>query len=95
MVGTGKSYITAINTKPEFYPKEFDNILMEDVSSSASSPGIDNYRYEPLTARDSLTYHILDSIGRKNHLDALIKTQLSLIKGYLPGETTFRSLQAS
>lgn len=84
MVGTGKSYVTAINTKPDFDAKEFDNIVMEDLSSSASSPSVENYRYKPLTARDSLTYHILDSIGRKNHLDALIKTQLSMVKGYLP-----------
>ncbi|WP_430816230.1 DUF5686 family protein [Carboxylicivirga sp. RSCT41] len=84
MIGTGKSYITAINTNPDFDAKEFDNIAMEDVSSSPSSPSVEGFRYEPLTARDSLTYHILDSIGRKNHLDALIKTQISLLKGYLP-----------
>ncbi|MCG8579476.1 MAG: DUF5686 and carboxypeptidase regulatory-like domain-containing protein [Bacteroidales bacterium] len=84
MVGTGKSYVTAINTSPDFDAKEFDNIAMEDVSSSSSSPSIEGYRYKPLTARDSITYHILDSIGRKNHLDALIKTQISLLKGYLP-----------
>ncbi|MBK3519129.1 DUF5686 and carboxypeptidase-like regulatory domain-containing protein [Carboxylicivirga marina] len=84
MVGTGKSYVTAINTSPDISAKEFDNVIMEDISSTKSSQEISAFRYEPLTARDSLTYHILDSIGRKNHLDALIKTQMSFVKGYLP-----------
>ncbi|MCU4155403.1 carboxypeptidase-like regulatory domain-containing protein [Carboxylicivirga sp. A043] len=84
LVGTGKSYVTAINTNRQFDAKEFDNVVMEDIASSKHSASVDNFRYEPLTARDSITYHILDSIGRRNHLDALIKTQLSLLKGYLP-----------
>ncbi|TRX71908.1 DUF5686 family protein [Carboxylicivirga sp. M1479] len=84
MIGKGKSYVTAINTQAQFNPKDFDNVVMEDVAISKSSPDVGVYRYEPLTAKDSLTYQLLDSIGRKNHLDALIKTQVSLIKGYVP-----------
>jgi hypothetical protein len=76
--------VTAINTEPQFDPKEFDNVILEGISDSKNAPDVAQFRYEPLTARDSLTYHFLDSIGRKNHLDALIKTQISMVKGYLP-----------
>ena len=84
ILGKGKSYVTAINTEPQFDPKEFDNVILEGISDSKNAPDVAQFRYEPLTARDSLTYHFLDSIGRKNHLDALIKTQISMVKGYLP-----------
>jgi hypothetical protein len=57
---------------------------MEDFVVSKDAPDVAVFRYEPLTARDSITYHILDSIGRRNHLDAIIKTQMSLVKGYVP-----------
>ncbi len=84
LVGKGKSYVTAINTQPQMSAKEFDNVVMEDLNIAADAPAIETFRYEPLTARDSLTYHYLDSIGRRNHLDAILKTQLSLVKGYVP-----------
>ncbi len=84
LVGKGKSYVTAINTQPQMSAKEFDNVVMEDLNIAADAPSIETFRYEPLTARDSLTYHYLDSIGRRNHLDAILKTQLSLVKGYVP-----------
>ncbi|WP_430809820.1 MULTISPECIES: DUF5686 family protein [unclassified Carboxylicivirga] len=84
IVGKGKSYVTAINTQASFSPSEFDNIVLEDLSGDRDAPDLERFRYSPLTARDSLTYQFLDSIGRRNHLDALIKTQVSMIKGYLP-----------
>ncbi len=84
IVGTGKSYVTAINTQPEFDEKEFDNVIIEGMDSHSDSPDISAFRYQPLSKRDSLTYHYLDSIGRRNHLDAILKTQTSLIKGFVP-----------
>lgn len=84
IIGKGKSYITAINTEPDFDAKDFDNVILEGISESDKMNDVATFRYEPLTAKDSLTYRFLDSIGRKNHLDALIKTQISMIKGYLP-----------
>jgi len=84
IIGTGKSYVTAINTQPTFTAKDFNNIVLDDVALSKGGASIDAFRYEPLTARDSTTYHLLDSIGKRNHLDAILKTQLSLVKGYFP-----------
>lgn len=84
LIGKGKSYVTAINTSPGFTAKDFDNITFEDATYARSAPKVGSYRYEPLTARDSLTYHLLDSLGRKAQLDAIINMQISLIKGYIP-----------
>ncbi|MCU4164717.1 DUF5686 family protein [Carboxylicivirga caseinilyticus] len=84
LIGKGKSYVTAINTKPDFTARDFDNVVFEDATLAQTSPEVGLYRYEPLTARDSLTYHLLDSIGKRAHLDAIINLQLSMIKGYLP-----------
>jgi len=86
LIGKGKSYVTAINTKPDFTAKDFDNIIFEDATLAQTSPEVGLYRYEPLTARDSLTYHLLDSLGKKAHLDAIINLQLSMIKGYIPAD---------
>ncbi len=83
-IGKGKSYVTAINTNPGYTAKDFDNITLEDESFAYDSPDVGLYRYEPLTERDSLTYQLLDSLGRKNHLDAIINLQMSLVKGYMP-----------
>ncbi|WP_439183662.1 DUF5686 family protein [Carboxylicivirga taeanensis] len=84
IVGKGKSYVTAINTQPQMSASEFDNVVLEDLALEKDAPDVAAFRYEPLTSRDSLTYHFLDSIGRKNHLDAILKTQISLVKGYVP-----------
>jgi len=84
LIGKGKSYVTAINTAPEFTSKDFDNITFEDATYAKTSPEVGLYRYEPLTARDSITYHLLDSLGRKNHFDAIVNFQMSMVKGYIP-----------
>ncbi|MCU4177156.1 DUF5686 family protein [Carboxylicivirga sp. N1Y90] len=84
LIGTGKSYVTAINTEPGFSKKDFDNITLEDASILRSAPNVGVYRYEPLSAKDSATYHLIDSLGRKAHLDAIINMQLSVVRGYIP-----------
>jgi len=84
MIGKGKSYVTAINTDVELDPKEFNNVKFEDASMAHHSPDVGTYRYEPLSAKDSMTYHLLDSLGRKYPLDALVNFQLSMVSGYIP-----------
>lgn len=84
MIGRGKSYVTAINTNVKLDPKEFNNVKFEDASMTRHSPDVGNYRYEPLSAKDSMTYHLLDSISKKLPLDALVNFQLSMVSGYIP-----------
>nr|WP_319401968.1 DUF5686 family protein [uncultured Carboxylicivirga sp.] len=84
LIGKGKSYVTAIDTHPDFTAKDFDNVVFEDATLARTSPDIGTYRYEPLTASDSLTYQLLDSLGKRMHFDAIVNLQMSMIKGYIP-----------
>ena len=84
LIGVGKSSVTAIKINPELSEKEFSNIQFIDESGHKNLLPIDHYRIEPLSARDSATYHLIDSLGRKLRLDALINFQKNLIDGFIP-----------
>ncbi|TAJ11543.1 carboxypeptidase-like regulatory domain-containing protein [Marinilabiliaceae bacterium JC017] len=84
IIGKGKSYVTAVNLSPTLDPKAFSNIQFKDETSRKDAPEVVNYRYEPLTAKDSSTYQMVDSMGQRYNVDALIKLQKSAIKGYIP-----------
>ncbi|WP_462318090.1 DUF5686 and carboxypeptidase-like regulatory domain-containing protein [Marinilabilia sp.] len=83
MVGRAKSMVTAVNLEPDLKKQDFSAYVLED-QMKADTNDIKVRRYEPLTAKDSSTYHLLDSIGRANNLDNLVRLQKELIKGYLP-----------
>ncbi len=84
LVGTGKSTVTAIKLNPEFDKKDFSNIQFIDETGNKNAPSIEQFRYEPLTEKDLATYHVIDSMGRKHHLDVLVNIEKNLIEGYLP-----------
>ncbi len=84
IVASGKSYVTAINLNPKITAKDFNNITFKDALNSKHSPGIESFRYEPLTHKDSATYHLIDSIGKRMHIDKLITLQKSAMKGNIP-----------
>lgn len=84
LVGSSKSTVTAIEINPIFNKREFSNIRFTDESGTRDLPPVDLYRYEPLTAKDSATYHMIDSLGRKLRLDAMVNFQKNLIEGYIP-----------
>ncbi len=92
MVGNAKSIVTAINLNPEISNKDFSNVVLED-KMPRDTGNIKILRYEPLTAKDSSTYHLLDSIGKANKLDNLIKLQKELIRGYIPAGPVRLGLQ--
>jgi hypothetical protein len=83
MTGRAKSLVTAINLNPDLNPREFSTVVLED-DMPADTSGIDFFRYEPLTRKDSSTYHLIDSIGRAQNLDKIINFQKELIRGYIP-----------
>ncbi len=83
MVGNAKSIVTAINLNPVHKTKDFSNVVLED-KMPRDTGNIRVLRYEPLTAKDSSTYHLLDSIGKANNLDNIIRLQKELIRGYIP-----------
>jgi hypothetical protein len=76
--------VTAIQLNPELSDKDFSSIELSDESGRHNAPEIENYRYSPLTARDSATYHLIDSLGRAHNFDRLTNLQKNLIRGYLP-----------
>lgn len=82
LVGKSKSIVTAVDLDPDLNQKEFSSVVFEDEMHSDTT-GIEVLRYEPLTPRDSATYHLIDSIGKANKLDNIIKLQKNLMRGYL------------
>jgi hypothetical protein len=84
IIASGKSYVTAINLNPKVTAKDFNNITFEDALNAKDAPPMENFRYEPLTHKDSLTYLLVDSMGRQMHLDKLIILQKSAIQGNIP-----------
>ena len=82
MIGEAKSLVTAVNLDAELAPGDFSSIVLEDNSSSDSSK-VRVYRYEPLSAKDSSTYHLLDSLGKANKIDNILRLQKELIQGYI------------
>ncbi len=84
IVASGKSYVTAINLNPKITAKDFNNITFEDALNSRNAPSMEAFRYEPLSHKDSLTYYLIDSIGRNMHIDKLITLQKAAIKGDIP-----------
>jgi len=84
IVASGKSYVTAINLNPKIIAKDFNNITFEDALNSKNTPPIEHFRYNPLTHKDSVTYFLIDSIGRQMHIDKLITLQKSAIQGNIP-----------
>ncbi len=83
-IGEGKSMVTAIKLDPDLSDKDFSSIELSDESGHVNAPNIENYRYQPLTARDSATYHLIDSLGRAHNFDRFTNLQKNLIRGYLP-----------
>ncbi len=84
LIGTGKSIVTGININPTFNKKEFTNIKFIDETTNQDLPPLNNYRFHPLSAKDSATYHVIDSIGMKLKFDAMINFQKNIIEGYIP-----------
>ncbi|ASB48369.1 DUF5686 family protein [Alkalitalea saponilacus] len=84
VTGEGRSMVTAVNLNPEFTSRDFSNLYLIDESGRPGAQPIDMHRYQPLTARDSATYHLLDSLGRAHNFDRFINLQRNLMEGFIP-----------
>ncbi len=84
IVASGKSYVTAVNLNPKITARDFNNVTFKDDMSSGNSVPMSDFRYSPLTHKDSVTYFLIDSIGRTKHLDKLITFQKAAVKGNIP-----------
>ncbi len=86
LLGIGKSYLSDIKLDPEFKNREFDHIELEvdDAAHKQEENYWSQYRVNPLTRKDSNTYHFIDSVGEEVHLDRTLKIFETFASGYIP-----------
>ena len=86
LLGIGKSYLSDIKLDPELSNKEFDQVELEveDVAHRQDEGYWSQYRVNPLSRKDSSTYHFIDSIGEEMHLDRTLKVFETFASGYIP-----------
>jgi hypothetical protein len=83
VVGRGKSYISDVNLNPglgrsDFGPIELD-VLPDAITKDAQI--WDKYRVDTLTQRELNTYHLIDSLGKANHIDGYTRKLDALLNG--------------
>ncbi|MGM0377716.1 MAG: DUF5686 family protein [Bacteroidota bacterium] len=81
--GKAKSLVTAVDISPELTRSDFSGIELED-DISPDSTILDQFRYQPLTAKDSITYSKIDSLGLANNFDQFIRFPKILMNGQFP-----------
>ncbi len=81
-----KSFIKDIQINPSLNRQDFGllSTAMADSAAQVSETFWDNQRSITLTPRDSITYHILDSIGDKYHFDRWFNSFQYLSLGRYP-----------
>ena len=86
LLGIGKSYLSDIRLDPEFSNREFNHIELEveDGAHKQDENYWSQYRVNPLTMKDSNTYHFIDSVGEQVHLDRTLKVFETFASGYIP-----------
>lgn len=66
-------------------PKEWGSPFEVEVNEDALDPEVlDSLRPIELTHMDSLTYHVIDSLGKANHLDKKFESVNSWVNGRIP-----------
>jgi hypothetical protein len=85
ITANSKTFITQREINIPLSPKDFTKYrttISEGVKDSTQN--LSQYRYEPLTAKDSMTYYMLDSLGKAADLDRKIKFYNKLAQGKIP-----------
>jgi hypothetical protein len=86
ILGFGKSYLRNIKLNPDVSSTRFSNIILSVAPEAYFQKDSlwERYRPVPLSRRDSLTYHILDSIGRVKNFDQRLEIWETLSTGFIP-----------
>ncbi|MCX6351075.1 MAG: DUF5686 family protein [Bacteroidetes bacterium] len=85
LMGVGRTYFRDIVFNPELKNREFNAIALEydkKAGDKDSSYWLKS-RVDSLTIQDKNTYKLLDSIGKKEHIDQKIKFYEALLSGKL------------
>lgn len=85
LVGRGKSYITDIRLNPPIKPNKLGFVEVDVQPDAYRRPEEvwNSYRTDSLTARDRMTYQVIDSIGKKEGLDNIGRKFDALANGVL------------
>lgn len=86
LAGIGKSYLSDIEINPELNKADFSpvELAVDDDSHLKSEDWWAQYRMIPLSAMDTNTYRIIDSIAQAAHLDRQLSIIETLASGYVP-----------
>ena len=84
--GVGKTYLfdIYINGKPDSLKPKFGQLEVDKKAFKNSEEKISGLRVVPLTKKDSLTYHIIDSLGKAEHLDLKYRFIKYVLQGAIP-----------
>ncbi len=84
LAGVDQTYLfdVLINAKPDTLKPRFGSLEVSKDAFKEPESKLPHYRLVPLTAQDSLTYRMIDSIGKAEHLDR----KYTLIKYLLTGK---------
>jgi hypothetical protein len=86
LVGIGKTYLSDIVIEPPLRRRDFSHVeLTIAPDAHRKTPEFWSiYRNEPLSHKDTMTYHVIDSLGREINLDRGLQVFESLASGYIP-----------
>ncbi|MFN0033298.1 MAG: DUF5686 family protein [Flavobacteriales bacterium] len=86
ITGEGRSYIKNLQLDAPLLRKEFTpvTLLMGKDANKQPDSLWSQYRDRPLDARDTTTYHVIDSLGQAENFDAKLKIFESLATGRIP-----------
>lgn len=84
-VGIGKNYLSEIKLEPDVSNVKFSSIEIQVADNAHKQKDtLFNYRRLPLTARDSATYRVIDSLGRAEKFDQKLRFVEAMMSGYIP-----------
>jgi hypothetical protein len=97
LTGVGKSYLSDIVLNPELNRRDFGPVVLEvqDDAHKKKDEEWTSYRVVPLTAKDTNTYKLIDSLGREANLDRSVTIAETMASGYIPWgflDINYRSL---
>jgi hypothetical protein len=84
--GKGTSYLSNIELTPDLPRRNFSyvELRVDQKAHQQSDEFWNQYRAEPLTEKNIVTYQRIDSIGQTNRFDRGLRTIETLASGYIP-----------
>ena len=76
MVVDGKSYISKVQLEIPLQKKEFalESVSIDKMATKKDSLFWKDFRIEPLSASENVTYRVVDSIGKENKFDKILSS---------------------